>query len=131
MNVDERFAARGMADQDLEFPTWRKALGALPGLLLCGGFLRASWAGDLSRAGFDLWLAYAAVALGVFIFPRSMRFAVTAMACVAPAAVAISAVRHPWSAAALAAGVGLSCWLVRALIPIFRPEPFAPKWPTQ
>lgn len=120
-----------MADQDLEYAPWRKALGALPGVLLCVGFMRASWVGDLSRSGFDLWLAYAAVALGVFIFPRSMRFAVTALACIAPVAVAICAVRHSWSATILAAGVGVSCWLVRYLIPVFRPEPFAPKWPTE
>ena len=120
-----------MADQDLEFPWWRKALGALPGVVLCAGFLRAAWVGDLSRAGFDLWLAYAAIALGVFIFPRSMRFAVTALACVAPVAVLVSSLRHPLPTTLLATGVGLSCWLVRALIPIFRPEPFAPRWPTE
>lgn len=120
-----------MADQDFEFATWRKGLGALPGVLLSVGFLRAAWVGDLSRAGFDLWLAYAAVALGVFIFPRSMRFAVTLLACVSPVAVLVCLLRHSWSTTVLAAALGLSCWLVRALIPMFRPEPFAPKWPTQ
>lgn len=130
MNLDEEFAARGMSSQDLEYAPWRKAIGALPGIALAIGFLRASWQGDLSRAGFDLWLAYAAVALGVFIFPRSMRFAVTVLACTSPVAVVICTIRHTASTALVAAALGGGCLLVRYLIPIFRPEPFAPQWPT-
>lgn len=125
------FAARGMSNQDIVYGPWRKALGTLPGLLLAYGFLTAAYRGDLSRAGFDLWLSYAAIALGVFIFPRTMRFAMTVVAAVSPVAVLISILRHhPASTVLVCASVGLGCWLVRIGIRWFRPEPFEKPWPT-
>ena len=125
------FAARGMSSQDIVYSPWRKAIGALPGLFLSYGFLTSAYRGDLSRSGYDLWLSYAAIALGVFIFPRTMRFAMTAVAVVSPVAVAISLLRHhPTSTVIVCAAVGAGCWLVRAGIRWFRPEPFEKPWPT-
>jgi len=131
VNVDEQFAARGMSNQDIEFPLWRKALGALPGVLLAYGFLTASARGDLARSGFDLWLAYGAIALGVFIFPRTIHFAMTALACITPVAVWICATHHPFRTTASAAALGGGAFLVRQILPVFRPEPFAKPWPTE
>ena len=137
MKIDERhaaeaFAARGMSNQDIEFGPARRAIGAIPGVLLGYGFLASAYRGDLGRSGFDIWLSYAAVALGTFIFPRTMRFAMTVVAVMSPLAVLMCLVRHhSASTVILAAAVGLSAWAVRVVIRWFRPEPFAPKWPTQ
>jgi len=137
VNIDERhadmaFAARGMSSQEIEYGPVRKALGSLPGVFLGYGFITAAYRGDLSRSGFDLWLTYAAIALGVFIFPRSMRFAMTVVACVSPVAVAVSVLRHHSATTiVVSVAVGLAALLVRAGIKWFRPEPFAPAWPTQ
>jgi len=126
------FAARGMSSQDITYGPGRKALGAVPGVLLAYGFLTSAYRGDLSRSGFDLWLSYAAIALGVFIFPRTMRFGMTAVAAVSPVAVVIAVLRHHPSATVLVcAAVGAGCWLVRAGIRWFRPEPFEKPWPTK
>lgn len=137
VNIDERhaemaFAARGMSSQEIEYGPVRKALGGLPGILLGYGFITAAYRGDLSRSGFDLWLTYAAIALGVFIFPRSMRFAMTVVACVSPLAALLAVIRHhSLTTIVVTISVGLAALLVRAGIKWFRPEPFATAWPTQ
>ena len=137
MNIDERhaemaFAARGMSNQDIQYGPVRKALGALPGVLLGYGFITAAYRGDLSRSGFDLWLTYAAIALGIFIFPRTMSFAMTVIAVVSPIAAGVCALRHhPTNTVMVSLAVGLGALVVRAGIRLFRPEPFATPWPTQ
>ena len=125
------FAARGMSSQDIQYGPARKALGALPGAWLAYGFVTAAYHGDLSQSGFDLWLTYAAVALGVFIFPRTMRFAMTVVACVSPVAIVICLVRHhPTNTVVVSAAMGVAALLVRGGIRWFRPEPFAKPWPS-
>lgn len=131
MGVDEEFAARGfgMTSQDLTFKWWQKTLGAAVGLWLGWDFLYSAWNGHLLRQGFDLWLPYAAVAVGVFIFPRSMRFAMLLLAGLSPIAAGISLVRDSAKSALLALLVGGACALVAVVIRWFRPEPFAKPWP--
>ena len=131
MGVDEEFAARGfgMTSQDLTFRWWQRALGAAVGLWLGWDFLYSAWHGHLVRQGFDLWLPYAAVAVGVFIFPRSMRFAMLLLAALSPVAAVISFIRDSVNSGLLALLVGGACFLVAGVIRWFRPEPFAKPWP--
>ncbi|NBU29944.1 MAG: hypothetical protein EBS41_00275 [Actinobacteria bacterium] len=131
MGVDEEFAQRGfaMSGQDINYRWWQKALGGVVGAGLGWDYLFSAWQGRLTREGFDLWLPYAAVAVGVFIFPRSIRFTMQLLAALSPVAIVISLIRDTLQAAIWAAAVGVGCYVVSRVIPWFRPEPFAYKWP--